>query len=113
MGFKPLIKFRGTTFLKAFLLNAFFVGFIAALSVEFRRMVDRHEFTAEFCPCCCNTSNAWAFIECRNAFICSLVILSKPNILFLLIASFKYLAFMHPKRKCATCAGLQCLYDIR
>ena len=31
-----------------------------------------------------------------NAFICSLVILSKPNILFLLIASFKYPAFMHP-----------------
>ena len=30
------MRFRGTTFFKAFILNAFFVGFIAALSVEFR-----------------------------------------------------------------------------
>lgn len=47
MAFKPIIKFRGTTFFKAFILNAFFVGFIAALSVEFRRLVDNHEFTEE------------------------------------------------------------------
>ena len=47
MAFNPLIKFRGTTFLKAFLLNAFFVGFISALSVEFRRLVDKHKYTAE------------------------------------------------------------------
>ena len=47
MGFKPLMKFRGTTFFKAFILNAFFVGFISALSIEFRRMVDGHQFTAE------------------------------------------------------------------
>jgi hypothetical protein len=47
MGFKPLMKFRGTTFFKAFILNAFFVGFISALSIEFRRMVDKHQFTEE------------------------------------------------------------------
>ena len=47
MAFKPIMRFRGTTFFKAFILNAFFVGFIAALSVEFRRIVDRHEFTQE------------------------------------------------------------------
>ena len=47
MAFKPLMKFRGTTFLKAFILNAFFVGFISALSIEFRRMVDKHQFTEE------------------------------------------------------------------
>ena len=47
MAFKPIIEFRGTTFFKAFVLNAFFVGFIAALSVEFRRLVDNHEFTEE------------------------------------------------------------------
>ena len=47
MAFKPIMRFRGTTFFKAFILNAFFVGFIAALSVEFRRVVDRHEFTEE------------------------------------------------------------------
>lgn len=47
MAFKPIIEFRGTTFFKAFILNAFFVGFIAALSVEFRRLVDNHEFTEE------------------------------------------------------------------
>ena len=47
MAFNPIMRFRGTTFFKAFILNAFFVGFIAALSVEFRRIVDRHEFTEE------------------------------------------------------------------
>jgi len=47
MAFKPIIEFRGTTFFKAFILNAFFVGFIAALSVEFRRLVDNHEYTEE------------------------------------------------------------------
>ena len=47
MKFKPLMNFRETTFLKAFLLNAFFVGFISALTVEFRDVVDEHEFTAE------------------------------------------------------------------
>ena len=47
MVFKPLIKFRGTTFLKAFLINAFFVGFISALTVEFRDIVDSHRFTSE------------------------------------------------------------------
>ena len=47
MSFKPLARFRGTTFFKAFLLNAFFVGFIAALSIEFRRQVDKHRWTAD------------------------------------------------------------------
>ena len=43
--FEPIFKFRGTTFFKAFLLNAFFVGLIAGLSVEFRRIVDEHQYT--------------------------------------------------------------------
>ena len=45
--FAPLIRFRGTTFFKAFLLNAFFVGFIAGLTYEFRKFVDEHRFTKE------------------------------------------------------------------
>tara|TARA_B100000470_G_C19463637_1_gene246982 strand:+ start:107 stop:400 length:294 start_codon:yes stop_codon:yes gene_type:complete len=45
--FAPLIRFRGTTFFKTFLLNAFFVGFIAGLTYEFRRFVDEHRFTRE------------------------------------------------------------------
>ena len=45
--FEPFVKFRGTTFLKAFLLNAFFVGFIAGLTYEFRKIVDEHRFMRE------------------------------------------------------------------
>jgi len=45
--FEPLMKFRGTTFLKSFLLNAFFVGFIAGLTFEFRKIIDEHRYMRE------------------------------------------------------------------
>ena len=42
--FTPLIKFRGTTIAKAFIINALIMGIVAALTVETRRILNKVEF---------------------------------------------------------------------
>ena len=48
MSFKPLIRFRGTTMGKAFVLNAVLIAITTAITIETRRILDTHEFTKEF-----------------------------------------------------------------
>ena len=45
MTFNPIINFRPTTIRKAFLLNAFILACIAALSIELRHQLDKIQQT--------------------------------------------------------------------
>ena len=46
--FKSLIEFRGTTILKAFIINSIIVGIVAALTVETRNKLNEHMFNPYF-----------------------------------------------------------------
>jgi hypothetical protein len=45
MKFKPIYKFRGTTIMRAFIINAFLAAIIAAFTIEIRRVLDEHDYT--------------------------------------------------------------------
>ena len=45
MAFKPIYKFRGTTIRRAFIINAFLLAIITAVTVEIRRMLDERAYT--------------------------------------------------------------------
>lgn len=47
MNFKPLIDLRGTTMIRAFILNALVTAAIAALAIEFRYLLDEQEETKQ------------------------------------------------------------------